>query len=58
MNEVKKNLSKWMYYFLLGVAIIAVYKFFDNFTAIGEMIGNFFDIISPGFHVIKNRSPV
>lgn len=47
MNEVKKNLSKWMYYFLLGVAIIAVYKFFDNFTAIGEMIGNFFDIISP-----------
>ena len=47
MNEVKKNFSKWMYYFLLGVAIIAVYKFFDNFTAIGEIIGNFFDIISP-----------
>ena len=47
MNEIKKNLSKWMYYFLLGVAIIAVYKFFDNFTAIGDVIGNFLDIISP-----------
>lgn len=47
MNEVKKNLSKWMYYFLLAVAIIIVYKFFDNFTAIGEVISNFFDVIGP-----------
>lgn len=47
MNEIKKNLSKWMYYFLLGVAIIIVYKFFDNFTAIGETMGSFFDVIAP-----------
>lgn len=47
MNEIKKNLSKWMYYFLLGVAIIIVYKFFDNFTAIGEVIKKFFNIIAP-----------
>ena len=47
MNEIKKNLSKWMYYFLLGVAIIIVYKFFDNFTAIGGAIGKFFNIIAP-----------
>ena len=47
MNEIKKNLSKWMYYFLLGVAIIVVYKFLDNFTAIGEAIGKFFNIIAP-----------
>ena len=47
MNEIKKNLSKWMYYFLLGVAIIIVYKFFDNFTAIGGVIGKFFNVIAP-----------
>lgn len=47
MNEVKKNFSKWLYWFLLAVAIILVYKFLDNFTAIGEAIGKFFEIISP-----------
>ena len=47
MNEIKKNLSKWMYYFLLGAAIIIVYKFFDNFTAIGGAIGKFFSVIAP-----------
>ena len=47
MNEVKKNLSKWMYWFLLAVSVILVYKFLDNFVAIGESIGNFFDIIKP-----------
>lgn len=47
MNEIKKNLSKWMYYFLLGTAIIIVYKFFDNFTAIGGAIGKFFNVIAP-----------
>ena len=47
MNEVKKNLSKWMYWFLLGLAIIVVYKVLDNFTAIGGAIGNFFSVITP-----------
>ena len=47
MNEIKKNLSKWMYYFLLGVAIIFVYKFLDNVTAIGQAIKGFFDVIAP-----------
>ena len=47
MNEVKKNFSKWMYWFLLAVAIILVYKFLDNFTAIGNAIGKFVGIISP-----------
>ncbi len=47
MNEVKKNFSKWMYYFLLALAIIIVYKFLDNFTAIGQAIGKFFDVIAP-----------
>ena len=47
MNEIKKNLSKWMYYFLLAVAIISVYKFLDNVTAIGQAIKGFFDVIAP-----------
>ena len=47
MNEIKKNLSKWMYYFLLAVAIISVYKFLDNVTEIGQAIKGFFDVIAP-----------
>ena len=47
MNEVKKNFSKWMYWFILAVAIILVYKFFDNFTAIGNALNNFCNIIAP-----------
>lgn len=47
MNEVKKNMSKWMYWFLLGLAIIVVYKVLDNFSAIGQTIGNFFNVITP-----------
>lgn len=47
MNEIKRNFSKWMYWFMLAVAIILVYKFLDNFTAIGNAIGNFFEAISP-----------
>jgi len=47
MKEVRKNLSKWMYWFLLGLAIIVVYKILDNLTAIGQTIGNFFNVITP-----------
>ena len=47
MNEVKKNLSKWMYWFVLAVAVILVYKFLDNISQIGNVIGNFFEVITP-----------
>ena len=47
MENVKKNLSKWMYWFVLAVAVILVYKFVDNITSIGDIIKNFFEIISP-----------
>ena len=47
MNEIKKNLSKWMYWFLLAVSVILVYKFLDNFTQIGNSIKSFFDTIAP-----------
>ena len=47
MNEIKKNLSKWMYWFLLAVSVILVYKFLDNFTQIGNAIKSFSDTIAP-----------
>lgn len=34
MEEKKKSFTKWVYYFLLGVAIIVVYKLLDNFSQI------------------------
>ena len=51
MNEVKKNFSKWMYWFLLAVAIILVYKFLDNFTAIGNAIGKFLLVLRQPLHI-------
>lgn len=30
MKNEKGSLSKWLYWFILGVAIIAVYKLLDN----------------------------
>ena len=47
MKEIKKNISKWMYWFILGLAVIVVYKILDNFRAISETIGNFFIVITP-----------
>ncbi|MCI8411381.1 MAG: AI-2E family transporter [Clostridia bacterium] len=49
MNEVKNHWKKWMYWFILGVAMIIVYKALDSFTDIMGAIGNFFSIISPFF---------
>lgn len=47
MSEIKNHWKKWLYWFLLGVAIIIVYKALDNFTNIMDMIGKFFSILSP-----------
>ncbi len=47
MNEIKNHWKKWLYWFLLGVAIIIVYKTLDNFGDITNSIGTFFSIISP-----------
>ena len=46
MKENSK-VTKWLYWFSLALAVIIVYKFLDNFTAIGGVIGNFFSIITP-----------
>ncbi len=47
MNEIKNHGKKWIYWFLLGVAIITVYKLFDNFGDIMGVISKFFDILAP-----------
>ena len=49
MNEVKNHWKKWIYWFLLGLAIIIAYKAFDNFGNIMDSIGKFLGIISPFF---------
>ena len=47
MKEVREHGKKWLYWFFLGVAIIIVYKAFDNFGDVMGVIGKFFEIITP-----------
>ncbi len=47
MEELKNHSKKWIYWFLLGVALIVVYKALDNFTNVFEVIGGFFNVIAP-----------
>ena len=49
MNEIKSHWKKWVYWFLLGVAIIIVYKLFDNFQDVMGVVHKFLDIIAPFF---------
>lgn len=41
------NIKKWLYWFSLAVAVIIIYKFLDNFTAIGEFLSNLVGILMP-----------
>ena len=47
MEEIKNNWKKWLYWFLFAVAVIIVYKAFDNFTDIMNALGTFFNVITP-----------
>lgn len=47
MKDIKNNLTKWMYWFLLAVSVIVVYKLLDNFTGIANVIGGFLNIVAP-----------
>ena len=47
MNDNKKKITKWLYWFLFAVAIILVYKTLDNFSEIGNWIKNLFDVLMP-----------
>lgn len=43
----KGNVSKWLYWFSIALAVIIVYKFFDNFASIGQFISNLVDVLMP-----------
>lgn len=47
MNEIKNRGKKWLYWFVLGVAIIVVYKALDNFNDVMGVVTKFFEIITP-----------
>jgi len=47
MNEIKNNWKKWIYWFLLGVAIIIVYKALDNFANVIEGTKRILNIVTP-----------
>ncbi len=47
MNELKNHGKKWLYWFVLAVAIIIVYKALDNFADVMGAVMKFFDIITP-----------
>jgi len=47
MKKGKGPITKWLYWFLFAVAIIAVYKTLDNFTEIKAWIQEFFSVLSP-----------
>lgn len=47
MKEIKMNWKKWVFWFILGIAIITFYKILDNIDSISEAFSNFFGVISP-----------
>lgn len=49
MNEIKNHWKKWIYWFMLGLSLIIIYKIFDNFTEVTEVLGKFFTILRPFF---------
>ena len=49
MNEIKNHWKKWKYWFMLGLSMIIIYKVFDNFTEVTEVLGKFFTILRPFF---------
>ena len=49
MNEIKNHWKKWMYWFVLAVAIIIVYKALGNLGDIWSTLGKFFDVLKPFF---------
>lgn len=49
MDEVKKHRTKWLYWFIFAIAVIAVYKTVDSLGYIIDFIKGFFNIIAPFF---------
>lgn len=46
-KKKRGKLTKWLYWFLFALAVILVYKTLDNFSAIGNWIANFIDVLMP-----------
>lgn len=49
MNEIKNHWKKWIYWFMLGLSLIIIYKILDNFIETTEVLGKFFTILRPFF---------
>lgn len=47
MEKIKNEWKKWLYWFLLGFAIIIVYNIFNNFEEVSQVLGKFFDVVAP-----------
>lgn len=47
MEEKKRPIKKWLYWFLFTVAVLFVYKTLDNFSAISAWFRNLFSVLSP-----------
>lgn len=47
MEKKTKSITKWLYWFLFAVAVIAVYKTLDNFSDITSWIGRLLEVLTP-----------
>lgn len=47
MENKKNNWTKWLYGFLFAIAVIVIYKLFDNVSVISIGISKFFNILMP-----------
>ena len=47
MDNKSKSWKKWIFWFSLAVAVIAVYKLLDDFGSISQWIKIFIGIVSP-----------
>ena len=47
MEKEKKQWGRWLYWFILGLALIIVYKALDNFGNVVEGINEFLSVLSP-----------
>ena len=47
MEEKKRPIKKWLYWFLFTVAVLFVYKTLDNFSAISAWFKNLLGVLSP-----------
>ena len=47
MKEKIMGTKRWFYYVSIGIVLIIVYKFLDNFTGIGMWLGKLLGILAP-----------